>query len=81
MPIATALEVALHYRGRLRIAAGTHRAQRTFVIQFTSRPSERFDVAAANPEIVAKIQAAVTRHNQRMVPAAPLFDARLTPGG
>ena len=44
-------------------------------------PSERFDVAAANPQIVAKIQAAVTRHNQRMVPAAPLFDARLTPGG
>ena len=44
-------------------------------------PSERFDVAAANPQIVAQIQAAVARHRQQMVPAAPLFDARLTPGG
>ena len=44
-------------------------------------PSERCDVAAANPQIVAQIQAAVARHRRQMVPAAPLFDARLTPDG
>ena len=43
-------------------------------------PSERFDVAAANPEVVAQIQAAVALHKQGMVPAAPLFDARLAMG-
>jgi hypothetical protein len=44
-------------------------------------PSERFDVAGANPEIVARIQAAVAKHRQRFTPAAPLFDARLATGG
>ena len=43
-------------------------------------PSERFDVAAENPEVVAKIQAAVAEHRQRFAPAAPLFDARLATG-
>lgn len=43
-------------------------------------PSERFDVAAKNPEVVAKIQAAVAEHRQRFAPAAPLFDARLATG-
>jgi len=44
-------------------------------------PSERFDVAEANPEVVAQIQAAVAKHRQRFSPAAPLFDARLATGG
>ncbi len=44
-------------------------------------PSERFDVAAANPDVVAEIQKAVAKHKRSMVPAAPLFDARLTPSG
>ena len=43
-------------------------------------PSERFDVAATNPEVVAQIQAAVARHQQGMTSAAPLFDARLAAG-
>ena len=43
-------------------------------------PSERFDVAATNPEVVAQIQAAVARHQRGMTSAAPLFDARLAAG-
>ena len=43
-------------------------------------PSERFDVAAANPQVVEQIQAAVAKHQRRLTPAAPLFDARLAGG-
>jgi hypothetical protein len=43
-------------------------------------PSESFDVAAGNSEVVAEIQAAVAKHRRRFAPAAPLFDARLATG-
>lgn len=40
-------------------------------------PSEKFDVAAENPEIVAEIEAAVARHRAGLEVQPPLFDARL----
>ncbi|MDA1370218.1 MAG: sulfatase [Proteobacteria bacterium] len=40
-------------------------------------PSERFDVAADNPEVVAQIQAAVARHRIGLEISPPLFDVRL----
>jgi arylsulfatase A-like enzyme len=40
-------------------------------------PSERFDVAAENPQIVEQIEAAVARHRAGLEIQAPLFDARL----
>ncbi len=39
-------------------------------------PSERFDVAADNPEVVAEIEAAVARHRADLTIAPPLFDVR-----
>ena len=38
---------------------------------------ERFDVAAAHPEIVADLVRAADAHRRSLVPAGPLFDARL----
>jgi len=40
-------------------------------------PSERFDVANSNPEVVAGILAAVKRHQADLVIAPALFDVRL----
>ena len=40
-------------------------------------PSERFDVANSNPEVVAGILAAVKRHQANLVIAPALFDVRL----
>jgi arylsulfatase A len=40
-------------------------------------PSERFDVASSNPEVVASILAAVEHHQANLVIAPPLFDVRL----
>jgi arylsulfatase A len=42
-------------------------------------PSERFNVAADNPEIVRQIEAAVVRHRAEVPIRAPLFDVRLQP--
>ena len=41
-------------------------------------PSERFDVAADNPDIVAEIEAAVARHRAGVPVREPLFDLRLS---
>lgn len=40
-------------------------------------PSEKYDVAADNPEIVAAIEAAVARHRAGLEIQPPMFDARL----
>ncbi|MFK7865347.1 MAG: sulfatase [Pseudohongiellaceae bacterium] len=40
-------------------------------------PSERFDVASANPDVVANIMEAVEKHKQGLTIQSPLFDARL----
>jgi arylsulfatase A-like enzyme len=40
-------------------------------------PSERFDVASSNPEVVASILAAVEHHQANLAIAPPLFDVRL----
>jgi arylsulfatase A-like enzyme len=40
-------------------------------------PSERFDVAADNPEVVTQIEAAVALHRAGLEIREPLFDARL----
>lgn len=42
-------------------------------------PSERFDVASGNPEVVADILAAVARHQAGLNIQPPLFDVRLNP--
>jgi len=42
-------------------------------------PAERFDVAAANPEVVANIEAAINAHQKRLETQPPIFDARLIP--
>ncbi|GIS20184.1 MAG: hypothetical protein CM15mP120_21000 [Pseudomonadota bacterium] len=49
-------EIALNYRGRLWVAAGTHRTRKPLLFNLHRDPSERFDVAAANPQIVAQIK-------------------------
>lgn len=41
-------------------------------------PSERFDVADANPQVVAQVMAAVLRHQQGLEIQPPLFDVRLS---
>ena len=40
-------------------------------------PSERFDVAAENPDVVAEIEALVARHRAGLEIREPLFDVRL----
>lgn len=40
-------------------------------------PSEKFDVAAENPDIVARIEAAVARHRAGLEILPPAFDVRL----
>ncbi|MDA0689644.1 MAG: sulfatase [Proteobacteria bacterium] len=40
-------------------------------------PSEKFNVAAQNPDVVAEIEAAVARHREGLEIAPPAFDARL----
>ena len=40
-------------------------------------PSERFDVADDNPDVVRQIEAAVARHRSSVPIREPLFDARL----
>ncbi len=40
-------------------------------------PSEKYDVAAANPDVVAAIEAAVARHRGDLEIQPPMFDARL----
>ena len=42
-----------------------------------SDPAERFDVAAANPQVVEKLMAIVAAHKKQLTSAPPLFDARL----
>lgn len=44
-------------------------------------PSERFNIAAQHPEVVARIQAAVTEHRAKMVPGKNQIDDMPTPGG
>ena len=41
-------------------------------------PSEKFDVAAANPDVVARILAAVSRHQSGLNKKPPLFDVRVS---
>ncbi len=41
-------------------------------------PSEKFDVAAANPQVVERILAAVARHQAGLDKQPPLFDVRLS---
>ena len=40
-------------------------------------PGERYDVAAAHPEVVSAIEAAIAVHREGLVDATPLFDRRL----
>ena len=40
-------------------------------------PGERFDVASQHPEVVADIEAAISRHKEQLTSQPPLFDARL----
>ena len=40
-------------------------------------PGERFDLARTHPEVVAEIQAAISRHKEQLNSQPPLFDARL----
>jgi arylsulfatase A-like enzyme len=44
----------------------------------TSDPSERFDVAARNPQVVADLMQAIDRHRAGMVERPPIFDRRVT---
>jgi len=41
-------------------------------------PSEKFDVAAANPDVVQRILDAVSRHQDGLVKLPPAFDVRLS---
>ncbi len=41
-------------------------------------PSEKFDVAADNPEVVARILSAVAAHQTGLQKQPPLFDVRLS---
>jgi len=41
-------------------------------------PSERFDIAARHPEVVARIQAEIERHRASTPVAEPLFDRRFS---
>jgi arylsulfatase A len=41
-------------------------------------PAEKFDVAAANPQVVERILAAVARHQAGLDKQPPLFDVRLS---
>ena len=44
----------------------------------TRDPSEKFDVAADNPDVVARILSAVAQHQAGLQKQPPLFDARLS---
>ena len=40
-------------------------------------PGERFDVADQHPDVVARIQAAISQHKEQLTSQPPLFDGRL----